>query len=426
MPITLNCPKCHKPFRVRDESIGGRVRCPSCGAVLQVPSALSPASHFGDDPRAEGGGSPGARMAEDFPIGASRMGGAGDMLMGAAAREGAVDLNPPAGGPTAGPPSIRNPVPGMPPPAPVSAPTRAPAPQPPAPQRVEPPKRPPFPIPGNIDPAWSAVRGGLGMIRWGLLLCALIILFLLGHGAWVVLDPDSALKMGPGFLGKEAWPRWKEVMVAYTAVPLVPAVLLLLLGRLRCAGAPGEAHARSLALGAAFFTILGLVAVGLVVALKVSTLDETLKLPAVFKDVHTYSVLGMTLTLTTAQLTLLIAAVPSAVLADVLTLLFIGQIGWPVRRPSLQKSAAGVFVFAGILAAGIPIGHLFYPVLDAALESMRQGASPLGAGDDNEQAKRVMIWSVIIVAAVLLFFLRYAAVAGAGRRAVRRYMAGQA
>jgi hypothetical protein len=264
------------------------------------------------------------------------------------------------------------------------------------------------------------------MIRWGLLLCALIILFLLGHGAWVVLDPDSALKMGPGFLGKEAWPRWKEVMVAYTAVPLVPAVLLLLLGRLRCAGAPGEAHARSLALGAAFFTILGLVAVGLVVALKVSTLDETLKLPAVFKDVHTYSVLGMTLTLTTAQLTLLIAAVPSAVLADVLTLLFIGQIGWPVRRPSLQKSAAGVFVFAGILAAGIPIGHLFYPVLDAALESMRQGASPLGAGDDNEQAKRVMIWSVIIVAAVLLFFLRYAAVAGAGRRAVRRYMAGQA
>ena len=49
MPITLNCPKCHKPFRVRDESIGGRVRCPSCGSVLQVPAALSPPSHFGAD-----------------------------------------------------------------------------------------------------------------------------------------------------------------------------------------------------------------------------------------------------------------------------------------------------------------------------------------------------------------------------------------
>jgi hypothetical protein len=37
-----------------------------------------------------------------------------------------------------------------------------------------------------------------------------------------------------------------------------------------------------------------------------------------------------------------------------------------------------------------------------------------------------MIWSVVVVAGVLLFFLRYAAVAGAGRRAVRRYLAGQA
>ena len=53
MPITLNCPKCHKPFRVRDESIGGRVRCPSCGAVLQVPATLSPASNFGDGPAGE-------------------------------------------------------------------------------------------------------------------------------------------------------------------------------------------------------------------------------------------------------------------------------------------------------------------------------------------------------------------------------------
>ena len=49
MPITLNCPSCHKPFRVRDESIGGKVRCPSCGSVLQVPAALSPASNF-DEP----------------------------------------------------------------------------------------------------------------------------------------------------------------------------------------------------------------------------------------------------------------------------------------------------------------------------------------------------------------------------------------
>src|SRR5262245_21354080 len=167
MPITLNCPKCHKPFRVRDESIGGRVRCPSCGAVLQVPSALSPASHFGDDPQA--GNIPGRPVAEDYPIRASRMGALDDVLPG---REGAVDLNPPAGGPMAGPPSIRGQVPAAarnPPPRPAPAPARAPAPMPPAPKRVEPPRRAPFPVSGANDSKWGAVRGGLGMIRMALL-----------------------------------------------------------------------------------------------------------------------------------------------------------------------------------------------------------------------------------------------------------------
>src|SRR4051794_23123309 len=140
MPITLNCPKCHKPFRVRDESIGGRVRCPSCGSVLQVPSALSPASHFGDEPRPEGGSVAGRPMAEDYPVGASRMGSLDDALPGAAGREGAVALTPPPGR-MPGPPSIRPNIPqAPPPPPPAAAPKRPPAPaqQPPAPQRAAP------------------------------------------------------------------------------------------------------------------------------------------------------------------------------------------------------------------------------------------------------------------------------------------------
>ena len=70
MPITLNCPKCHKPFRVRDESIGGRVRCPSCGAVLQVPATLLPASNFGDGSAGESTGPTQERpVAEDVAAG---------------------------------------------------------------------------------------------------------------------------------------------------------------------------------------------------------------------------------------------------------------------------------------------------------------------------------------------------------------------
>ena len=402
MPITLNCPKCHKPFRVRDESIGGRVRCPSCGSVLQVPSALAPASHFGDDPRPEGGSSPGTKpMAEDYPIGASRMGSVDDVLRGG---PGAVDLSPPAG-PAPGPPSIRAPMP----PAPPPPPARQTAPLPPAPQRVAPAAaRPPIRVPGEVDPRWKSVAGGLGMVRWAMWLFALVFVGLIAHGAWAVLDPDGAMKPGPGFLGKEGWPRWKEVMVAYTAGPAIPAFLLLLAGRLWCGRAPAEAHARSLALGAAFFTLVGVLGAALYVGMTYFELGEKLKIPAVARPVS------------------LIAAIPSAVLADVLTLMFVGQIGWPVGRPRLQKAAATVFAYAALFPAAVLIGHLFYPMWDAAKTSWDQAGTPLGGGDDTDLAQRVMIWTVIVVAGVLMFFLRYAAVAGAGKRAVRRFIAGEA
>src|SRR5436190_142265 len=168
MPITLNCPKCHKPFRVRDESIGGRVRCPSCGAVLQVPAALSPASHFGTGDDTPGG--PSAPSGLDRP----------------SADDSAVR---PGGAP----------------------------------------KEP------MLGSAWRRVSGGLGLIRFGLFLFSLVFLGAIGHATWIAVDYENAMKDGPGFLGKEDWPRWKELLVAYTAGPIIPGVLMLLLGRLRCA-----------------------------------------------------------------------------------------------------------------------------------------------------------------------------------------------
>lgn len=419
MPITLNCPKCHKPFRVRDESIGGRVRCPSCGSVLQVPSALAPASHFGDDPRPEGGSASGTKpLAEDYPIGASRMGSLDEPLRGG---PGAVDLNPPAGAPMPGPPSIRAPVPEP------QRPARQTAPQPPAPQRpAQGPTRAPIRLPGAADPTWAGVAGGLGMIRTALWLCVLVFVGLAGHVAWTVFDPDGAMKGGPGFLGKEGWPRWKELMVAYTAGPLVPAALLLLVGRMRLGRAPAEAQARGLALGAAFFTVLGLLALAAFVALAFFGLGDKVNLPALLRDTREVWLFGLSSRLSVLELTALLTAIPSAILADVLTLMFIGQIGWPVGRPRLQKAAASVFGYVVVFTAAVLIGHLYYPALYAAITSYEQTGTPLGGGDDTGLAQRVMIWTVIVVAGALLFFLRYAAVAGGAKRAVRRYMSGEA
>jgi hypothetical protein len=264
---------------------------------------------------------------------------------------------------------------------------------------------------GGGDPGWNRVRGGLGMIRLALLLCALVFVGAFGHAAWCVFDPEGALKAGPGFLGKEDWPRWKEVMVAYTAGPLIPAALFLLLGRLRCVGAPPEAHARGLAFGAAFFTLVGLAGLALFVGMTYFDLAEKLgdkvKIPPVARPIA------------------LIAAIPSAVLADVLTLFFLGQIGWPLGRPQLQRAAAGVLGYVLIFPAAVLIGHMFYPVYDAAMESWRLSGTPLGAGDDADQGRRVTIWAVIVLGGTMLFFLRYAGVAGAARRAIRRMLSGE-
>jgi hypothetical protein len=315
-----------------------------------------------------------------------------------------------------GPPSIR---------AQAPPPARPPVTLPPAPQRAEP-ARPAFRLPGGDDAAWARVHGGLGMVRWALFLCALVFIAAAGHGAWAMLDPDGALKVGPGFLGKEDWPRWKEVMVAYTAGPLALAAVLLFFGRLRCCRAPAEAHARGLAFGAFFFTLIGLLGVGLFIAMAGFHVDRNINLPEVLRAPGgTFEFFGSTWKPTVAELTVVCAAVPAALLADLLTLMFVGQIGWPLGRPQLQKGIAGLFGYVVVVPAGILIGHMFYPVYETALESWRQTGSPLGAGEDTELARRVLIWAVILLAAGLLFFLRYAGVVGSARRAIRRRLAGQ-
>ena len=72
---------------------------------------------------------------------------------------------------------------------------------------------------------------------------------------------------------------------------------------------------------------MGLAGVGLYVGMKYFDLGLKLGLPEV------------------ARATAVYAAVPSAILADVLTLMFVGQIGWPLGRPRLQKTAAWMFIY---------------------------------------------------------------------------------
>lgn len=400
MPITLNCPKCHKPFRVRDESIGGRVRCPSCGSVLQVPAALSPASNFGEPGKAELpiGENTQRPVAED--VGGSAYGGTAHEAIPATRSANLPTAPGNAGLP--GPPSIK--VQGARAPALQLDRSAPPVNLPLAPSRDR--SRPASTLPMSGDAAaWSKVRGGLGMIRLALFLCALVVLAFFGHGIWVMFDQDRAIGTKPGLLGKDGWPLWREVMVAYTAGLLIPAALLLLFGRLRCSGAPSESQGRGLALSAAFFTFIALAGLGMFIGMTFFELGDKLKLPEPER----------------IRLTSIYAAIPSALLADVLTLLFIGQIGWPVGRPGLQKSVASYFAYALLLPAGVLIGMLYYPVIGAIREAYEQTGVPLG-DPEGDTAQRATIWSVILLTAVVMLFLRYAGIAGSARRGINKML----
>jgi predicted Zn finger-like uncharacterized protein len=433
MPLTLNCPKCHKPFRVRDESVGGRVRCPSCGAVLQVPAALSSASHIGLDlPKIDSppGEMTGAHrpLAEDAPRGTTRAGSMNDLMLGGPGR-----LDEPVGEHTAGtalpsPPSIKTRAADAPPPPrplPVAPPTNASIPMMPAPSRMPPPAAAPpkarrafSTLPPDLAAAWGKARGGLGMIRWGLFFCALPLILAIGHGAWITFHPDSALKQGAGMLGRPELPRYKEVALAYTLIPFTLAALLLFFGRVRCGGAPAESHAKGLARGAAFFTFLAILSI-------VACVGQT------YFDLGTKAQIPPNVLPFVAPVALYLI-LPSIVLADLLTLLYVGQIGFPVGRPSLQKGVASFFLTIVLAPAAVLIANIFYPIyptLQAKVaeysdQGLVQALPAMFTGEDDAHTTRSLIWSVSLFVLVMLIVLRYAGVVGSAKRAVRKYTEG--
>lgn len=431
MPLTLNCPKCHKPFRVRDESVGGRVRCPSCGAVLQVPAALSPASHIGlDMPKMDvpPGEVTGAHrpMAEDVPARSQRPAGSmDDLMLGGAGRMDAPVHDHTAGMALPSPPSIKTrdgdgrrsmptapatnaSLPSMPPPSRV----------PPAPRSL--PRNPVTALPPDLAAAWDKVRGGLGMIRWGLFFAVLPVFLAIGHGAWITFHPESAMKDGPGFLGRDELPRVREVALAYTAIPFTLAGLFLLVGRMRCGGAPPESHAKGLARGAAFFTFLTILSLIAVFGQRFGDLGAKLQIPPNILP-HVEPVAGYLI-------------VPSLFLAEVLTLLYVGQIGWPLGRPSLQKGVAGFFLLAALAPPTVLIAHYFYPVLPVVearvdrwdAKHLLDNLPVFFTGDDDATVTKSIIWTVGLFVLGLMIVLRYAGVVGSAKRAVRKYMAGEA
>jgi predicted Zn finger-like uncharacterized protein len=442
MPITLNCPKCHKPFRVRDESIGGKVRCPSCGAILAVPETLASANSLFDLPHvdinpAEVTGSH-RPIAEDVLGSTQQVGGAYGAALPAPP---SIKMPGPIGGAPGVAPNPPNPMrshlpvapqPGgfqpprpstlpMPtspstyqPPRPAQMPTQMPAPQPmpspgqhpqsgpsqgnqpwlPAPAPAKPAKRP------NSAPEWLGSYRGLGSIQLALWLAMVPVIGLCVHLILAVTNPEGGFKDGPGFLGKEEWPRWKESMALYCGIPLALAGLFVLLGRLQCISAPVLSGARGLALLAFLFMLIAFGSIGILVASQ-------------FKD------LGLPPYVLPAAPVVAIAAV---LLTDIATLFFIGQAASAVGRIETFRTVASVFLLAVLIPAAAIVTNQQLNVVQPLMDRWQTEGMAFSSGMPKELQTKFFIAAGFVFGGLFLLLFRYSNSIGSARYGIRNAM----
>lgn len=423
MPITLNCPKCHKPFRVRDESIGGKVRCPSCGAVLAVPESLASANSVFDMPHVDI--NPAEVTGSHRPV--------AEDVFGSTQTVGTYGAALPA------PPSIK--MPSMPPAAPPSAPPRSHLPVAPSPSTFQPPRSasmpaspstmqppaaplPPGPMPtsANLNVSWPATPpvpatsnptaksgrpsagaewlgtlSGLGSIHLGILLLLIPVVGISAHLVLAASNPEGGFKDGPGMLGKENWPRWKEAMALYTGIPVGLAGLFLLFGRLQCLGVPSVSGAKSLAFLALLFNLIALGGIGALIASQFTELNLP---PAV-------------------MLALPVAAIASALITDIATLFFVGQVGSSLGNGNTLGKVASVFLLAVIVPAAAWITHqqmnLFQPLIDR----WNSEGMAFTQGMPKELQNKFFIVIGFVFGGLALILLRYASSITSARYAIR-------
>ncbi len=310
MPISLTCPNCRKPLKARDESAGGRVRCPHCQSPVPVPAA----GGSGVSPP------PAPRPTAPAPVAARPP---------APAKAPAPPPPPPRPAPVASPEDWgAEPAPAPPPvkthPTPLTL-----APEPPPPPRANPEwlgkdyDRPPAP-PAKAKPAdplfttsagqWKRLRGGLGWVRIGLFFIGLLGLVPVGKEAyvrfveplptgdgWIQMDdqpvflsqverdpnapapvpappPRPAPKTKGGAKPADVPPpapppvsatrqvdstgKLAEIDLAAYGVPLLFGSLALFLGRATCAAAPKVTGAKGLFAWSGLLTLLGVGAAG--------------------------------------------------------------------------------------------------------------------------------------------------------------------
>ena len=397
MPLTLNCPKCKTPFRVRDEAMGQKVKCPTCQAVLSVPANIGPASVLDiptDIPpsRPHGGmGAPPPVSPRPIPESIRMM--PGDDAETLSLQEDFPSLEKHL---AANPPQTRG----------VSSPGRT-AGMPNLPPREEPPRpgsppkrRPSTGVTPDSFRGWKNVAGALRLLQVASWFALVPLICETGKHVYFLTRKDLP-DATPGFLGLGNF--WMEVALLYTLIPFLLVMLLFLMGRISLTKVPATTDAKGLATGSmlmtlfSFFGFLGLMAVTILGLMEILGPREK-----IFK-------LGTNISLG--------IGIVFGLLAELWFLLFLGQVGPHVRQPKMSLRVGWFFVFFVMLAAIPFIVQEFYPLYLSADEVL-YGSRNLGLQEGYRRLHlNQAISSGVMLAQGLLLILAYVRLIGKVRRA---------
>jgi hypothetical protein len=382
--------------------VGGRVKCPTCAAVLQVPANLTSVSSESSASH-PAVGTARRKPPESVP---ARTGKAGRV-------ESFLDELPEPG-PNAGPPSIGAPMPTTQPlkarrdetperesepvrrgrgaetgPLPTS---RKPAPRPRAKSR-EADEVLPEQIVEDAE-GWRKVRKGLW---WCQLAFFLALLPAIGNLAVVAYAANIQGK-GPekltdqGILGKSLT-LWKEIEYGYLYVVPVLVYLIMFMGRARLLNVPESARSRGTATGLVLLTFISLAAL--------ATYACTVILPAVAVQTLPSEVKSISWTV----------FIYFGLLTEAWYLIYLGQMGVPLRSTRTLRDAALSLLMLVVLIVGVLIANDYFPLLVT---------SPKLKVDEILKTRVIEAAVYLVVTFVVVF--RLTAVTGIIRRAINRWM----
>jgi hypothetical protein len=249
------------------------------------------------------------------------------------------------------------------------------------------PKRPPVEpwvrVIQPLGPAWRMVHFGLGLIKWG----TVAALAALAFNVLVVLAGPSHRPAAV----RASLPTDDHVGLLAIAIPSALSVVFSLLGRLCCCSVPAASGARLAAVTAFLGTLLSQLLAGFIV------------LNIVLRALRAASPLWL--------LPAVLASGGAGLLAEVLFLVFLYQVGGFLQEPRVRRRIVQLVIATAIIVVGVVMAVAFlalsaatFPTSPGSAGSLPPGRPP---GGSALAGRALLAWFAVVfgVALVLVQYL---------------------